>query len=572
MRRLTAEDIPAWVRDVLLSPHRKQPIVAATSHPRSSRAWKDPAELEQALAGEAEVVLLETGDATWALSEALPERLDVYGGALRIWWPGLTRESDPYDHRLYCVFSPADAVRVFEQIVTAVTGRTGRAAGRSAGATGHPPGRPAPVAAPAVTPAPAAPLPPETVRVTAVAPGRVEVASAARRGLLTEADLPLDLIADSVTEGCEFRARPLRPQGDGTWTFSIAGTVANAWERFVAEVQIGDVVTARVQNLYQAKGLVFVDVLPGVVGVCHIRELDYGPTDHMEEFARPGDLLSFKVLELDDPSMKLQLSRKRAHGQPTRRLPALIEGGRPFEWRQGMPQFESLRQRRGRGEEQDSRVRALASRAPSPADAEPLSRAEERNGSLEAELSAANAERANLVAQIRELRQQAQELRKELRASEDRFQALERKTAGELNPLSSERAFLLAVRLWYARQFDEDDRMARRLQRMRVGPQFLASLRTLDGIDLDKVLEVCAQVAAGVAHTIPARDVHQLRAGSRGAGSRTRARDGAQAWRCALQLKTPSARRLHWWNVPGPEGATIEFAAVGVHDDFDIPE
>ena len=111
-----------------------------------------------------------------------------------------------------------------------------------------------------------------------------------------------------------------------------------------------------------------------------------------------------------------------------------------------------------------------------------------------------------------------------------------------------------------------------RLQRMLVGARFLASLRELDGIDLDKVLEVCAQVAAGMAHELPAREVHQLRSGPRGAASRVRASDQAQAWRCALQVNSPSARRLHWWAVPSTDGQVIEFANVGLHDDFSIPE
>lgn len=41
---------------------------------------------------------------------------------------------------------------------------------------------------------------------------------------------------------------------------------------------------------------------------------------------------------------------------------------------------------------------------------------------------------------------------------------------------------------------------------------------------------------------------------------------------CALQVNTPSARRLHWWAIPGKAGQTIEFASVGLHDDFSIPE
>jgi hypothetical protein len=40
----------------------------------------------------------------------------------------------------------------------------------------------------------------------------------------------------------------------------------------------------------------------------------------------------------------------------------------------------------------------------------------------------------------------------------------------------------------------------------------------------------------------------------------------------ALQVDTPSARRLHWWVVPGHGGATVEFASVDVHDAFGIPD
>jgi hypothetical protein len=129
-----------------------------------------------------------------------------------------------------------------------------------------------------------------------------------------------------------------------------------------------------------------------------------------------------------------------------------------------------------------------------------------------------------------------------------------------------------AVRIAHARTFDEDDRVHKPLQRMRVGREFLASVRATQGIEVDKIVEVCVEVAADFAHEKAGRQVHPLRGGERGADARTRKRDGARAWRCALQVHTPSARRLHWWNVPGADGATIEFACIGVHDSVDIPE
>jgi hypothetical protein len=242
-----------------------------------------------------------------------------------------------------------------------------------------------------------------------------------------------------------------------------------------------------------------------------------------------------------------------------------------------MPLFENLRHVRRRaaaaaaegGAGADMRPRIISYRAPI-VGRDGGGEAAERADALAAELSAANEERASLVAQIRNLRQREQELRKDARAAEDRHDALQKRLSGDLDPLASERAFLQAVRVWYARQFDEDDRVRQPLQRMRVGPKFLASVRDMDGLETDKVVEVCGLVAADLAHTVAGREVHPLRDG--GAGQRLRPRDGAMAWRCALQIKSPSARRLHWWRVPSQQGATIEFASIVLHDDFGIPE
>lgn len=46
---------------------------------------------------------------------------------------------------------------------------------------------------------------------------------------------------------------------------------------------------------------------------------------------------------------------------------------------------------------------------------------------------------------------------------------------------------------------------------------------------------------------------------------------GDASWTLSEALPTPSARRLHWWDVSGRDGRTIEFASVAVHDDFSIP-
>jgi hypothetical protein len=505
--------------------------------------------LARELLGRAEVVLLENGEATWALSEHLPPRLDVYGGAARIWWPGLCPGSHPYEHRLYLVHGPDDARLVQGRLIEAVRGSVGTAPGGTArqGA------------------------PRERVTVTAVAAGRIAVASGGRTGLIVDADLPLDLIAGCLVAGMELEAQLVRTLEDGGGAYSLAGLLPNAWERLVDDVRPGDVLVGRVQNVVEAKGLVFVDVLPGAVGICPARELDLAPVGDIGEHVRIGELLPFEIVAIDAEGMGLQLSRRRAFGAAPRPSPSLAPGGRPFVWDVSMPMFESLR-RKARDGGGATRVRVLERPASSAAAGEPDRQdLDEQVTALTDELAAARADRADLVDQIRELRVQVQQQKKDLRAAADRYDGLARKTAGELDPLASERAFLLAIRLCHARMFEEHDRLAYPLRKMRVGGSFLRSVRELDGVAVDKVVEVCTQVASGIAHTLPAREVHQLREGSRGSGARTRQSDEAKAWRCSLQDQTSSARRLHWWS-SGAGGGVIEFASVSVHDEYSIPE
>jgi hypothetical protein len=105
--------------------------------------------------------------------------------------------------------------------------------------------------------------------------------------------------------------------------------------------------------------------------------------------------------------------------------------------------------------------------------------------------------------------------------------------------------------------------------RFRIGSGFLATLRQLEGVAEEKVVDVCAEVVLGVAEKKAGREMHPLGEGASYLDQRVRGADGAKAWRCALQVKTPSARRLHWWRLAD---GSIEFASVNKHDDVSIPE
>lgn len=514
VQHLQPAEVGPWVEEVLLNVGRLKPVVAVTTQPGGGPPWIDPRKLDEAIGAQADVVLLETGDATWELADALPPRLDAYGGAVRVWWPGLTPDAHPYDHPLLFIKSPGDAAAVFDKIVTQV---------RSFDAERS-------------TPAPVV-----EARVTAVDAHHIELAANDSTGPLRYADVPLADLARCLSVGTSLPARVVRNGGDGRPEFSVQGLLPTPWELIAAGLEVGHVILARVQNAVVFGA--FVDVLPGAVGLVHKSEVDWTFVHDVNEFVSRGQVVAVKILRLDPEDRRMELSIKQVMGATPRDLPSLVPGGKPFAWEDSSP------------------------RAPSVAESDGT---KEQSAHVADELEALARDRATLAEQNKQLREQNQALRKELRGTQDRLDLVERRAGSESDTLSNPRAFVRSVRIAYARMYEEDDRLRSPLLRMRVGPEFLDSLRELEGAELDKVVEVCAQVACDRAHENTSREVHQLHAGRAGK-PRVRESDNAQAWRCALQVKSPSARRLHWWRLGGASGATIEFASVGVHDEFDIP-
>ncbi len=56
---------------------------------------------------------------------------------------------------------------------------------------------------------------------------------------------------------------------------------------------------------------VFVEITPGVEGLCHISELSDGYVKNVEDVCKTGDLIPVKLLAIDDQG-RLRLSRKAA--------------------------------------------------------------------------------------------------------------------------------------------------------------------------------------------------------------------------------------------------------------------
>ena len=113
--------------------------------------------------------------------------------------------------------------------------------------------------------------------------------------------------------------------------------------------------------------------------------------------------------------------------------------------------------------------------------------------------------------------------------------------------------------LW-AEQTTPQDKLDQPMPSFTVGDAFAATVDDLTAhtpVLLDKIARAVLRVVLG-----QDRDAHKLDAN--GAGRLTR-EDGAVPWRSYVEQKTPSARRLHFYKLPG---GGIELSRVVVHDDY----
>jgi hypothetical protein len=85
---------------LILDVARTEPVVCLTSRPREREPSFDPAEVRDVIGNGVPLYFLGTGPLTRSLANGLPPKLEVYGGACRIWWPGAGSSSDPHDHPL----------------------------------------------------------------------------------------------------------------------------------------------------------------------------------------------------------------------------------------------------------------------------------------------------------------------------------------------------------------------------------------------------------------------------------------------------------------------------------------
>ncbi|MDX8153519.1 hypothetical protein SK069_18110 [Patulibacter brassicae] len=97
---VASEEAGLALAEEVLDPDRDAVLVCLSTRPGEDRPAFDVRRVREALGRNVALRAIRTGPASRALSAALPPQLGVFGGAARIWWPGVDERADPRAHPL----------------------------------------------------------------------------------------------------------------------------------------------------------------------------------------------------------------------------------------------------------------------------------------------------------------------------------------------------------------------------------------------------------------------------------------------------------------------------------------
>ena len=83
---------------------RQHPVVYVTTHVQSGKLFFDVNRLAEHLAGTAYVIVSENYESCSMLEQNMPKEFRAFDGAVRLYWPGFSFKSNPFDHPLWTKF------------------------------------------------------------------------------------------------------------------------------------------------------------------------------------------------------------------------------------------------------------------------------------------------------------------------------------------------------------------------------------------------------------------------------------------------------------------------------------
>ncbi len=575
----------------LLDPTRSKPVVLVTTATGQSRPFLDVDSIIDAISSLADVYVLATGSITRALSHRLPEKTQVYGGAGRVYPVNKAWQSNPYAAPLRFAWGPSQG-KVATDTLIADAMRAAHAAGLDTGRVGA-----------------------TVVQVQ----GAVKALSAPARAWVRtddrgDAAIWQDLLVPGVALD---RAFQLEMRVSGGLDVQERRMDVSASLRKPAEAlagyAVGAVVLGRVVELGDSSAVV--ELYPGMRTAMSANELTGDPNDTLTALMSVGEVLAVRVTARGGHDGRgWQLSTVDVEDfEEILAASSLLPGGPPWlvmarvapQGPVAAPPRAAARQL-AEGSEQSETLPVdardlcpalLTSLAGEEAAATPSLAEADVNESLRRQITQMNAlllesrklehafefERDEFREQTRESYARVQQLvrsaekgRTDLRLEKQKSQRLEKQarsarvntgqgTDTDVLFLDPVEQFRYEVDVAYAHRIPAADKAARPRREVRIGPDFLASLGSVDGVGRSKVVAVTVEIITDLVNELDSRDLHPLREGCGGAERDVvRPGDGARCMRVALQRNTPSARRLHYWKV----GEAIELSRVVKHDDM----
>lgn len=600
VRRVATEDQARQLAHRLQRPDRAWPVVVISTPAGRDTPFVDPGRVLDEVSGLAEVVVIPTGDISWEFSRHMPEGTQVYGGASRVYGTGLDWVHVPQRSPLHFAYTSADGTRLQERLV-----RDALAGALHAGLVG------------AAEPAPG----------TRATRGRVLGVLGSRALVQTDDDGQVTIAEELTLPGVPL-GRLLAPGMPVSGVLDRAGRVLDVRGmlpdagrlRQVVRLtyRVGQVVLGRVEAVDDAA--VTIALAPWVVVRVHRSEVTGNDLDLLGDLFTVGEVVTARMVPAPLGGVGLRLDDVDERETPVPAI-ALLDGGPPWlepppvtateeepadlpgpDGVPSMPAPEAV----GVGPPVPTpRAVAAMLAGASPAPAPPAPPSTRGGGKAARYLSLAlDAERAKVSALERDLLevrlahrqgeveldglrayvavlqeriarrdQHVEQKKTELRKARTEAATLRRRL-GELTGvddgderlfLDPEEQFRFEVQATWAHTIRAAEKQHLPLGEYTLGPRFLASLDEVEGVKRERVVWTVVHVVTGNARNVNGLELHHLRTGAGGDDPvRVRDADDAVCYRVSLQVNTPSARRLHFWKVPG---GTYELSRVVVHDD-----
>lgn len=519
----------------LLDPERRFPVVVVTNA-AGQEPYLNAERIADDLEGLAEVYLLVHGEASWAFTGALPARLGVFGGAARVYPVERDWLQDETRAPLKFCWDGVGARRITTEVIEA-----GLSAAHSAGL---------------LTPVAPAAKARRSEAVVQGALGEFHVLlklSDGRQAAARTATIHPGVYAGRLFARGQRVSGFVAGHGGPLSQFEFAEIPDDPMRRVKEAYEDGAVVLAKVVEVGElsAKVALHPDVEVWLLGD--------GDGPDLSRLIDNGDVVAVQV-HRDGDALQCRLPDSDEVPVPA---VSVIPGGPPWLVPEDLIEDEQPVARMPTEPATREEVSAPVVRGmPDPGTLGQLQAANRERALLDTRLAQAQAELAVAKAEAAKLRRSLREADKRAKQAVKRAEEMSDRARGLAVFTDPQAQLRHEIWLQYLHRIPESQRAELPLGDYRFGAGFIDSLEDLEGVSRDKVVDVLVEVATGLVRQIHGRQLHHWRVGQ--VGPQETRSDGAAAWRCSLQVKTASARRLKYWQLPG---GTVEFDSVGVHDE-----